>query len=92
MKDANLDVCIARDPTACAIKYDINSMSVGITKGGAIGYGLVCDDYLKFNGEKILTLRYGMNTVFPIFTALKLMTFALWMLVSRNISNGTQNF
>jgi len=68
MKDANLDVCIARDPIACAIKYDINSMSVGITKGGAIGYGLVCDDYLKFNGEKtsMCGVGNGREIVLPV--------------------------
>ena len=68
MNNANLDVCIARDPTACAIKYDINSMSVGITKGGAIGYGLVCDDYLKFNGEKtsICGVGNGRKMVLPV--------------------------
>jgi len=52
MADTSLDACVARDPTACAIKYSIKTMGVGPTKGGGMGYGLVCNDYIKFNGEK----------------------------------------
>jgi len=52
MADTTLDICLARDPTACAIKYKLKKMGVGPTKGGALGYGLVCDDFLKFRGEK----------------------------------------
>jgi len=55
----NLDmtICIKRDPAACAIKYRLHTMAVGPTKGGTpgksqLGYGLTCDDYLVFNGEK----------------------------------------
>jgi len=52
MTDTSLDICLARDPTACAIKYKLAQMGVGPTKGGGLGYGLVCDDFLKFRGEK----------------------------------------
>ena len=52
MADISLDVCIARDPTACALKYNMKTMGVGPTKGGGLGYGLVCDDFIKFRGEK----------------------------------------
>eukprot|EP00092_Neocalanus_flemingeri_P025565 GFUD01027716.1.p1 GENE.GFUD01027716.1~~GFUD01027716.1.p1 ORF type:complete len:809 (-),score=108.64 GFUD01027716.1:36-2462(-) len=52
MTDASIDACIARDPTACAIKYRFKTMGVGPTKGGGLGYGLVCTDYIKFRGEK----------------------------------------
>jgi len=48
----SLTACIARDPMACAVKYDMKRMRVGPTKGGGLGYGLVCGDYIKFKGEK----------------------------------------
>ena len=52
MTDMNIDACIVRDPTACAIKYRIKSLGVGPTKNGGLGYGLVCSDFIKFRGEK----------------------------------------
>jgi len=53
MVNSHLDMCIERDPAACAIKYNLKKMSIGgHSKGGGLGYGLVCDDFLKMKGEK----------------------------------------
>jgi len=67
MTDTSLDICLARDPTACAIKYNLTQMAVGPTKGG-LGYGLVCEDYLKFHGEKtgICGRAEGRDMVLPL--------------------------
>lgn len=68
MADTSLDICLARDPTACAIKYRMKTMGVGPTKGGGLGYGLVCDDFLKFRGEKtgICGKGDGREMVLPV--------------------------
>ena len=67
MTDTSLDICLARDPTACAIKYKLAEMGVGPAKGG-LGYGLVCEDYLKLRGEKtgICGKATGRDMVLPL--------------------------
>jgi len=67
MTDTSLDICVARDPTACAIKYNLAQMDVGPTKGG-LGYGLVCEDYLKLRGEKtgICGKAQGRDMILPL--------------------------
>jgi len=67
MTDTSLDICVARDPTACAIKYNLAQMDVGPTKGG-LGYGLVCEDYLKLRGEKtgICGKAQGRDMILPV--------------------------
>jgi len=47
-----LDVCIKRSPGDCGIQYYLGKMGVGTTNTGGLGYGLVCDDYIMFRGEK----------------------------------------
>ena len=47
-----MDVCIERSPGDCGVRYDIKMMSLGLTRTGGLGYGLVCDDYIMFRGEK----------------------------------------
>jgi len=51
---ANQDItaCVASDPGACGIQYEMKALQVGPTKGASLGYGLVCTDYIKFLGEK----------------------------------------
>jgi len=51
---ANQDItaCVASDPGACGIQYELKDLQVGPTKGASLGYGLVCADYIKFLGEK----------------------------------------
>jgi len=52
---ANMDMtaCIRYEPKACAIAYNIDTMSIGDTKGlNKVGYGLTCGDYISFQGEK----------------------------------------
>eukprot|EP00091_Calanus_sinicus_P015775 TRINITY_DN34456_c0_g1_i1.p1 TRINITY_DN34456_c0_g1~~TRINITY_DN34456_c0_g1_i1.p1 ORF type:complete len:123 (-),score=35.59 TRINITY_DN34456_c0_g1_i1:81-425(-) len=68
MADTSMDICVARDPTACGIKYRMRTMGVGPTKGGGLGYGLVCDDFLKFRGEKtgICGKGDGREMVLPV--------------------------
>jgi hypothetical protein len=62
--------CIKRDPTACAVEYNLRSFSLGETKAGPgrLGYGLTCQDYIVINGEKT-ALCGGLNQpkrlVFP---------------------------
>jgi hypothetical protein len=56
-KSLDMSVCVKRDPAACAIHYTFHSLNVGLTKGGnqtkpQLGYGLLCSDYIVFNGEK----------------------------------------
>jgi len=53
----DMSVCILRDPSACAIHYKLKTFGVGPTKGSrdgkqSMGYGLICHDYVVFNGEK----------------------------------------
>ena len=35
----SLDLCLAPQPGACAVKYNMREMAVGPTKGGGLGYG-----------------------------------------------------
>jgi len=53
-RNLSLAACIKRDPTACAIEYNVRHMGVGETKGVAdkLGYGLTCTDYLLIGGER----------------------------------------
>jgi len=52
MTNMNMDACIKLDQQACAIKYHIDHMNVGSVRGNKLGYGLTCDDFISFNGEK----------------------------------------
>jgi len=51
---AGLDItsCIARDPAACAVEYTLDTMQVGPTRGGGLGFGLACSSYLAILGER----------------------------------------
>jgi len=67
----DMSICLKRDPAACAIHYKMHSMAIGQTKGGIpnkpqVGYGLTCDDYLIFNGQK--TAMCGELTVARNYT------------------------
>jgi len=53
MVDMDMAACIRHDQRACAIAYTIDSMNIGSTRGvNKLGYGLTCDDYISFQGEK----------------------------------------
>jgi len=64
----SLDLCLAAQPGACAVKYNMREMAVGPTKGGGLGYGLVCSDFLKFRGEKtgLCGRGTGRQVVLPV--------------------------
>jgi len=51
---AGLDLtsCIARDRDACAVEYTLDTMQVGPTRGGGLGFGLACSSYLAILGER----------------------------------------
>jgi len=48
----DITACVALDPGACGIEYELTALQVGPTKEASLGYGLVCSDYIKFLGEK----------------------------------------
>jgi len=51
---ANQDItaCVASDPGACGIQYEMKDFQVGPAIRSSLGFGLVCTDYIKFLGEK----------------------------------------
>jgi len=52
MTNMDIAACIKLDQEACAIAYHIEHMNVGSVRGNKLGYGLTCDDFISFNGEK----------------------------------------
>ena len=53
MVDMDMAACIRHDQRACAIAYTIDTMNIGNSRGlNKLGYGLTCDDYISFQGEK----------------------------------------
>jgi len=51
-RNLDLDACIRLDQKACAIKYDVEMLSVGENLEKKLKYGLLCDDFVSFHGEK----------------------------------------
>jgi len=51
-RNLSLTSCLKPDYKACAIRYDMEYMGVGKTRGNRLSYGLACGDYITFTGER----------------------------------------
>ena len=54
-----MEVCIEKTPSDCGIEYMLEKMGVGYTRAGGLGYGLVCQDFIMFRGEKTAVCGRG---------------------------------
>jgi len=50
LRNLDVDACVRLDQRACAIAYSLEKMKIG--SGSKLSYGLSCDDYIVFRGEK----------------------------------------
>jgi len=47
-----MDVCIQKSPSDCGVTYEFKKLGLGKTRSGGLGYGIVCDDFIVFRGER----------------------------------------